>query len=77
MRKFGRDLLEVGKDIAYGAFYVFRAFVIFFWWLGVVTEEKCTRLVKYIKAKRKKTIQGTGDIEITVFSNKEKALSCN
>lgn len=76
MRKFGHDLLEVCKDIKLGAFYGFRAFVLFFWWIGVVVEEQSARFVKCVKAKCKKSAQVTTDVEITVFNTKEKALSC-
>lgn len=77
MRKFGHDLLEVFKDIKHGAFYGFRACVLFFWWIGVVVDEQSTRFVKCVKAKCKKSKPATTDVEITVFNTKEKALSCS
>lgn len=75
MKKFGRDLLEVCKDIGYGAFFAFKVFVLFFWWVGVVAEEQSTRIGTYIKNKCKKPVQTFNDIEI--IDLKEKALSGN
>ncbi|MDO4301228.1 MAG: hypothetical protein Q4D26_07560 [Clostridia bacterium] len=74
MRKFVSDLLEVGKDIAYGAFYIFKVIVLFFWWVGVVTDEHSTKFVKYIKAKFKKPVQVT-DIEIIDFNTKKPSAA--
>lgn len=53
MKKFMKDLLEVGKDIKCGVYFVFECIVLFFWSAGVILNEHGGNLIKHINRYRK------------------------
>lgn len=72
MKKFIKDVAEVGRDIVKGLYFVFEGTVLFFWSVGIIVEEHGGNLIRYInryRCKNKKDAVATVPVSKEVMSN--------